>query len=83
MFLIMKHIMTLKEYLDHHKLSLKTFGEQCGVSPATVLRARDGIVLPSRKTMRAIVDATGGRVTVDDLVSADERTRNNEKEIAE
>lgn len=83
MFPDMQPYMTLKEYLDHHRLSLKAFGDQCGISPATVLRARDGIVLPNRKTMRAIVEATGGQVTVDDLVSADEKACNNKKEIAE
>ena len=59
----MQHIMTLKEYLDLNKVSLKAFGERCGVSAATILRARDGVVLPSRKTMEAIVQATDGQVT--------------------
>lgn len=72
--------MTLKEYLNRHGLSLKTFGDQCGISPATVLRARDGAVLPNRQTMRAIVEATKGEVSFAELVTADEAAKRNKKE---
>ena len=61
--------MTLREYLTHHKLSLKTFGTRCGLSAATVLRARDGICFPNRRTLMAIVRATDGQVTILDLVA--------------
>jgi transcriptional regulator with XRE-family HTH domain len=61
--------MTLREYLELHNLSLKAFGERAGLSPATVLRARDGICIPSRRSLRAITVATGGAVTVGDLVA--------------
>lgn len=60
--------MTLKEYLDLHRLSLKAFGTCCGLSAPTILRARDGVNIPSRRTLKAIVDATGGAVSVQDLV---------------
>lgn len=60
--------MTLREYLELHNLSLKAFGERAGLSPATILRARDGICIPSRRSLRAITVATGGAVTVGDLV---------------
>lgn len=63
--------MTLKDYLDQHKLSLKAFGDQCGVSAPTVLRIRDGVNIPSRRTLQAIVDATGGAVTIQDLIQYD------------
>jgi transcriptional regulator with XRE-family HTH domain len=64
--------MTLREYLELHSLSLKAFGERAGLSPATVLRARDGICIPSRRSLRAITVATGGAVTVGDLVAVPE-----------
>lgn len=60
--------MTLKEYLDQNGLSLKAFGDHCGVSAPTILRARDGVNIPSRRTLEAIIRATGGAVTVNDLV---------------
>ena len=34
--------MTLKDYLNQNKLSLKVFGDLCGLSAPTILRARDG-----------------------------------------
>lgn len=60
--------MTLKEYLETNGLSLKTFGERCGLSAATVLRARDGRNMPSRRTLQAIVEATNGAVTIQELI---------------
>ena len=60
--------MTLKEYLDLNKLSLKAFGDQCGLSAPTVLRVRDGLHMPSRRTLNAIVNATGGDVKIQDLI---------------
>ena len=64
--------MTLKEYLDQNKLSLKVFGDRCGLSAPTVLRARDGINIPSRRTLQAIVTATAGQVSIQDLISVDD-----------
>lgn len=63
--------MTLKEYLTHNSLSLKGFADQCGLSAPTILRARDGINMPSRRTLKAIVRATGGVVTINDLIRVD------------
>lgn len=63
--------MTLKEYLTQNNLSLKVFGDRCGLSAPTVLRARDGINIPSRRTITAIVAATAGAVTVQDLIVVD------------
>lgn len=60
--------MTLKEYLDLNGLSLKAFGICCGLSAPTILRARDGVNIPSRKTLQAIVDATDGQVTIAELI---------------
>lgn len=66
--------MTLKDYLNHHNLSLKAFGDRCGLSAPTVLRIRDGRNIPSRRTINAIVQATGGTVTVQELIMTDEIT---------
>lgn len=66
--------MTLKEYLTHNSLSLKGFADQCGLSAPTILRARDGINMPSRRTLEAIVQATGGAVTINDLIHVEVRT---------
>lgn len=60
--------MTLKDYLDQNNMSLQAFGDRCGVSAPTVLRIRDGVNMPSRRTLQAIVDATDGAVTVQDLI---------------
>lgn len=64
--------MTLKEYLKQNNLSLKVFGDRCGLSAPTVLRARDGINIPSRRTLQAIVTATGGMVSIQDLITVEE-----------
>lgn len=63
--------MKLREYLDQNKLSLKVFGDRCGLSAPTVLRARDGINIPSRRTLQAIVTATGGAVSIQDLITVE------------
>jgi len=60
--------MTLKDYLDRNGLSLKAFGERCGLSAPTILRARDGVNIPSRRTLQAIVSATDGAVSIQDLI---------------
>jgi len=60
--------MTLAEFLLQNRLSLNRFAKSCGLSAATILRARDATVMPSRKTLEAIVAATGGQVGVADLV---------------
>lgn len=63
--------MTLKDYLNQNNLSLKVFGDRCGLSAPTVLRARDGINIPSRRTLQAIVTATGGAVSIQDLINVE------------
>lgn len=74
--------MTLKEYLTHNRLSLKCFADQCGLSAPTILRARDGINMPSRRTLEAIVQATGGAVTINDLIRVEMETDKAKKRSA-
>ncbi len=66
-------VMMLKDYLRQNHLSLKSFANQCGLSAPTILRARDGINIPSRRTLEAIVSATKGAVTIKDLIRVEHR----------
>jgi transcriptional regulator with XRE-family HTH domain len=61
--------MQLKTFLKQNSMSLARLARQCGVSPTTIMRVRDGQVIPSRRTLEAIVSATGGAVTVVDMIS--------------
>ena len=63
--------MTLKEYLSLNQLSLQAFADRCGLSAPTVLRIRDGKNIPSRRTLTAIVQATQGQVSIQDLISVE------------
>ena len=67
-FMISNIAMMLKDYLSQHDLGLKSFADQCGLSAPTILRAQDGINIPSRRTLEAIVSATKGAVTIQDLI---------------
>lgn len=77
--------MKLDEYLQENRLSLARFGKLANLSAPTVLRARDALVVPSRKTMERIEAATSGVVTRVDLISvvkidgcADKANKENE-----
>lgn len=67
--------MNLQTYLNQNSLSLAKFAKRCGVSPTTILRVRDGEVIPSRRTLTSIVDASGGAITVQELISVSFTTR--------
>lgn len=71
--------MTLKEYLDRNELSLRAFAKRCGVSAPTILRVRDGLHMPSRKTLKAIVDATDGAVKIHNLIVFDDPEKSEGK----
>lgn len=61
--------MKLDQYLTQNRLSLAVFAKSVGSSASTVMRVRDGVVIPSRKTMAAIERATGGAVTATELLA--------------
>lgn len=61
--------MRLDEYLSLNGMSLRMLARSSGLGVATVKRARDGTCIASRRTLAAIVDATGGAVTLSDLIS--------------
>ena len=71
--------MGLDEYLEQQGLSLRSFAKLAGVSVATVLRAREGSVISSRRTLTAIVEATGVAVGVSDLIQIDQTTRQQDR----
>ncbi|MDO8534384.1 MAG: helix-turn-helix transcriptional regulator [Xanthobacteraceae bacterium] len=60
--------MHLADYLKHHDLTRAAFASKIGRSEATVSRIVRGINGPNRTTMRAIRDATGGKVTPNDFL---------------
>lgn len=71
--------MTLDKYLTTFDISGADFADQIGVNAATIYRIRTGRVFPHRKTMQAIISATDGAVTANDLVqAADGLTTTNE-----
>lgn len=63
--------MKLDDYLTAHGISGADFARSIGVNPATVFRIRTGRVFPHRSTMAAIIEATEGKVTANDLISID------------
>lgn len=63
--------MTLDDYLKTHSVSGPAFAERIGVDPATVYRIRKGLVLPHRKTILAIIQATEGLVGLADFISVE------------
>ena len=74
--------MKLEDYLTTNALTLTKFSEQCGVSAPTIYRIKNQQVVPTKSTMVAILEATGGLVTPNDLVDLHGReSLNNNKEI--
>ncbi len=63
--------MTLSDYLDRNRLSLRAFARACGVSASSVHRVRNGEVIPNRRLLEAIYRETGGQVTPADLIGVD------------
>lgn len=63
--------MTLREYLEEEGLTETAFAELLGISQAAVNRYCNGIRTPHKTKLRAIVDATGGKVTANDFMEAE------------
>lgn len=62
------HGMTLDQYLSLPGNTASQLAIAAGTSGATITRLLYGEAQPSTDMIRAIVEATGGRVTADDLV---------------
>ena len=61
-------VMKLEDYLLENSLTLSDFSGRCGVSAPTIFRIKNKQVVPSKSTMVAILEATDGLVTPNDLV---------------
>lgn len=63
--------MSLDEFLRSDATSAKALAAALGISEASLSRIRRGEQNITRETIRAIVEATGGAVTAEELVFAD------------
>jgi transcriptional regulator with XRE-family HTH domain len=59
--------MLLSDFLKTNGITLAAFAEEIGTSAATVSRISDGLVVPRRKLLVRIYEATGGQVCPNDL----------------
>lgn len=60
--------MKLNDFLDQNNISLSAFAAEIGTTAATVCRIGRGHVVPRRRLLERIHEATGGEVTPNDLV---------------
>ena len=70
--------MKLAEFLAANNLSLREFARLCGTSASSILRARDGQAVPSRRILNAIHRETAGQVGPADLIIAGEPDHTDE-----
>lgn len=64
----MTEIHPLAAFIDAHGLTYEAFGRRVGLSRVSVHRIVSGSQIPSPESALAIVDATGGAVTLEDLI---------------
>lgn len=62
--------MRLSEYLAKTKTSPEKFAAKVGVHPTTIYRLLSGTTIPKRENLKRIIAATGGEVSVVDLMAA-------------
>ena len=60
--------MTLAEYLKTENIRRAAFAVRVGTSGASITRICDGTQNPAPELMREIIAATGGKVTLEELV---------------
>lgn len=58
----------LAEYITAIGLTYEAFGQKVGLTRTSVHRIVSGAQIPSAESALAIVEATGGRVTLEDLI---------------
>jgi len=61
--------MKLSEFLDANSIGIREFARRCGTSASSILRARDGLAVPSRRILTAIYRETAGQVGPADLIT--------------
>lgn len=59
--------MKLADFLRQNNVTLAAFASRIGTTAATVSRIADGSVVPRRRLLENIFEATQGRVTPNDL----------------
>jgi transcriptional regulator with XRE-family HTH domain len=59
--------MKLADWLAAKNLTVSEFAEMAGLDVSTAHRAAHHKVIPSERTVRAIMDATNGKVTASDF----------------
>lgn len=62
--------MRLESYLKNYDVSPQEFAALINVHVATVYRVLRGEVFPKRGNLKAIISATNGKVTANDLIRA-------------
>lgn len=60
-------MMTLSEFLHQNRTTQTEFAARVGTTTATISRITDGVVVPRRKLLLRIFEATGGQVTPNDI----------------
>ena len=60
--------MNLKSYLFDERIAIAEFGQKIGVGSPTVWRWAEGKCFPAPHHLRAIAEATDGRVTPNDFL---------------
>jgi transcriptional regulator with XRE-family HTH domain len=71
--------MKLTEFLRTRGVTMAAFAEEIGTTAATVSRISDGLVIPRRKLLVRIYEATGGLVCPNDLVGIHPKTNQKEE----
>lgn len=64
--------MKLDDYLSREKLTDEAFGSLIGRNQSTVYRLRKGVTKPDWDTVARIIAATGGAVSADDFLQAEQ-----------
>lgn len=72
--------MKLAEFLAANHLSLREFARRCGTSASSILRARDGLAVPSRRILNAIHRETAGQVGPADLITTGKPDHNGDED---
>jgi transcriptional regulator with XRE-family HTH domain len=64
--------MTIRQYLDHHQLTITEFARRLKVSRAEVYKWLNGR-FPQGKSIAKLVKVTDGQITADDIFKASKR----------
>ncbi len=68
--------MLFKDYIHHHRLTYKEFGERINYNGRYLNSIANGHLKPGKKVIKLIVQATNGQVTENEIV--DDRSAKKE-----